>query len=81
MSWIKLLYTGACCVVGGGLSCPVPVRRGIRQGSSARVNWIKSGACLVGQWSLGSIPGLPWNLKWGKGGTKILGVYLGTEEF
>lgn len=32
--WIKLLYSEASCVIkaGGGLSCPVPVRRGIRQG-------------------------------------------------
>ena len=49
--------------------------------SSARVNWGKIGACLVGKWSLESIPGLPGNLKWGKGGAKILGVYLGTEDF
>ena len=49
--------------------------------SSARVNWGKSGACLVGKWSLESIPGLPGNLKWGKGGAEILGVYLGTEDF
>lgn len=34
LSWIKLLYSDASCVikVGGGLSCPVPVRRDIRQG-------------------------------------------------
>lgn len=33
LSWIKLLYSGTCCVlkVGGGLSCPVPIGRGIRQ--------------------------------------------------
>lgn len=49
--------------------------------SSASFNWVKSGACLVGQQSLGSIPGLPGNLKWGKGGANILGVYLGTEDF
>lgn len=34
ISWIKLLYTGASALlkVGGGLSCPVLVHRGIRQG-------------------------------------------------
>ncbi|KAI4872000.1 hypothetical protein NFI96_008836 [Prochilodus magdalenae] len=34
MSWVRLLYTDASCLikVGGGLSLPVPVRRGIRQG-------------------------------------------------
>lgn len=36
LSWAKLLYRDACCVVkvGGRLSVPVPVRRGIRQGCS-----------------------------------------------
>lgn len=34
LSWVRLLYEGACCVVkvGGGLSRPVAVSRGIRQG-------------------------------------------------
>lgn len=34
ISWIKLLYEGASVMLkmGGGLSCPVPVERGIRQG-------------------------------------------------
>ena len=34
ISWINLLYTGATVLlkVGGGLSRPVPVQRGIRQG-------------------------------------------------
>ncbi|KAG7511667.1 hypothetical protein JOB18_007011 [Solea senegalensis] len=34
LSWVQLLYSEACCVVkvGGGLSRPIPVRRGIRQG-------------------------------------------------
>ncbi|KAI4886392.1 hypothetical protein NFI96_001747 [Prochilodus magdalenae] len=34
LSWVRLLYTDASCLikVGGGLSLPVPVRRGIRQG-------------------------------------------------
>lgn len=32
--WVKLLYAGASCIVkvGGGLSRPIPVTRGIRQG-------------------------------------------------
>uniref|UniRef100_A0A669D6D2 Reverse transcriptase domain-containing protein n=1 Tax=Oreochromis niloticus TaxID=8128 RepID=A0A669D6D2_ORENI len=151
LTWVKLLYSDACCVVkvGGGLSCPVPVRRGIRQGcpisgqlysiaiepflcrlrsklrgfslpdlvqsppvvvsayaddvnvfitdqkdvqelqeclvlygnaSSARVNWDKSEACLVGQWDLSSIPKLPGNLRWGKRGINTLGVYLGSDD-
>uniref|UniRef100_A0A669BQM4 Reverse transcriptase domain-containing protein n=1 Tax=Oreochromis niloticus TaxID=8128 RepID=A0A669BQM4_ORENI len=152
LTWVKLLYSDACCVVkvGGGLSCPVPVRRGIRQGcpisgqlysiaiepflcrlrsklkgfslpdmvqsppvvvsayaddvnvfitdqkdvqelqeclvlygnaSSARVNWDKSEACLVGQWDLSSIPKLPGNLRWGRRGINTLGVYLGSGDF
>ncbi|XP_064843632.1 uncharacterized protein LOC135555246 [Oncorhynchus masou masou] len=34
LSWVNLLYAGASCMVkvGGGLSCPIPVQRGIRQG-------------------------------------------------
>ena len=34
LSLLKLLYSDACCVVkvGGGLSSPVSVKRGIRQG-------------------------------------------------
>lgn len=34
ISWIQLLYRGASVMlkVGGGLSCPIPVKRGIRQG-------------------------------------------------
>ena len=34
LSWVNLLYAGASCMVkvGGGLSCPIPVERGIRQG-------------------------------------------------
>ncbi len=36
ISWITLLYRGASVMlkVGGELSCPVPVKRGIRQGCS-----------------------------------------------
>lgn len=34
LSWMSLLYAGASCMmkVGGGLSCPIPVQRGIGQG-------------------------------------------------
>lgn len=49
--------------------------------SSARINWRKSEACLVGQWSLGSTLGLPGNLRLEKQGIKVLGVYLGSEDF
>jgi len=43
--------------------------------SSARVNWNKSEAILVGKWSHGQ-PSLPAGLKWSRDGFKYLGVYL-----
>ena len=138
-----------CCEGGGGLSRPVPVKRGIRQGcpisgqlysvaiepllcrlrtllkgpslpklahsppivvsayaddvnvlvqgqgdiqeleaslavyenaTTARVNWGKSEACVIGQWDAGRIPRLPGNLTWGIRGLKVLGLYLGSNE-
>ncbi|KAJ3583936.1 hypothetical protein NHX12_015433 [Muraenolepis orangiensis] len=151
LSWVKVLYSDACCVVkvGGGLSRPVPVKRGIRQGcpisgllysiaiepllcrlrnrlrglclpesaqappvvvsayaddvsvfiqgqrdiqelqdslalyrkaASAKVNWEKSEAVLVGQWGVGNRPSLPGGLGWGNRGLKVLGVWLGSED-
>lgn len=46
--------------------------------SSAKVNWNKSEALLIGNWSKGK-PILPDGLTWGTGGFKYLGVYLGDE--
>ncbi|KAK3517201.1 hypothetical protein QTP70_001029 [Hemibagrus guttatus] len=48
--------------------------------SSAKVNWTKSEAILVGEWG-GGQPSLPGGLAWKRGGFKSLGVYLGTNEF
>ncbi|KAK3522674.1 hypothetical protein QTP86_029160 [Hemibagrus guttatus] len=48
--------------------------------SSAKVNWTKSEAILVGEWG-GGQPTLPGGLVWKRGGFKYLGVYLGTNEF
>ncbi|KAK3548546.1 hypothetical protein QTP70_014505 [Hemibagrus guttatus] len=48
--------------------------------SSAKVNWTKSEAILVGEWG-GGQPTLPGGLAWKRGGFKYLGVYLGTNEF
>ncbi len=48
--------------------------------SSAKVNWGKSEALLVGNWS-GDLPTLPGGLLWKRGGLKYLGVYLGNESF
>ncbi len=49
--------------------------------SSARVNWAKSEALLVGQWRDQAVPSLPGGLQWGEEGLKVLGVFLGTEGF
>ncbi|TDH11028.1 hypothetical protein EPR50_G00081890 [Perca flavescens] len=49
--------------------------------TSARVNWAKSEALLVGQWRGKAVPSLPGGLEWGKEGLKVLGVFLGSEGF
>ena len=46
--------------------------------SAARVNWAKSDALAVGQWT-GGLPALPAGLGWKIGGIKYLGVFLGDE--
>ncbi|KAJ3599285.1 hypothetical protein NHX12_033248 [Muraenolepis orangiensis] len=51
-----------------------------RKAASAKVNWEKSEAVLVGQWSVGNRPSLPGNLGWGNRGLKVLGVWLGSED-
>ncbi|KAI4899661.1 hypothetical protein NFI96_033222 [Prochilodus magdalenae] len=48
--------------------------------SSAKVNWAKSEAFLVGEWR-GEEPRLPDGLHWKRGGFKYLGVYLGDRDF
>uniref|UniRef100_A0A3Q3AE51 Reverse transcriptase domain-containing protein n=1 Tax=Kryptolebias marmoratus TaxID=37003 RepID=A0A3Q3AE51_KRYMA len=47
--------------------------------SAARVNWGKSEALAVGQWSAG-LPVLPQGLTWKKDGFKYLGVFLGSKD-
>uniref|UniRef100_A0A4W6F6F5 Reverse transcriptase domain-containing protein n=1 Tax=Lates calcarifer TaxID=8187 RepID=A0A4W6F6F5_LATCA len=153
VSWLGLLYCNAQCLVkiGAGLSRPISVQRGIRQGcpisgqlyslaiepllcrlrdrlsgfslpgscgferslilsayaddinifvsnqedvqclqgalslyekaTSARVNWAKSEALLLGQWRDRAVPFLPGGLKWEREGLKVLGVFLGTEGY
>lgn len=44
--------------------------------SSAKVNWKKSEAILVGKWLKGE-PMLPGGLKWTRDGFKYIGVFLG----
>ncbi|KAK2897108.1 hypothetical protein Q8A73_013488 [Channa argus] len=51
------------------------------EATSAKVNWAKSEALLVGQWRGQQVPSLPGGLQWGKTGLKVLGVYLGSEGF
>ncbi|KAJ3602351.1 hypothetical protein NHX12_030109 [Muraenolepis orangiensis] len=51
-----------------------------RKAASAKVNWEKSEAVLVGQWSVGNRPSLPGGLGWGNRGVKVLGVWLGSED-
>uniref|UniRef100_A0A3B5R4A8 Reverse transcriptase domain-containing protein n=1 Tax=Xiphophorus maculatus TaxID=8083 RepID=A0A3B5R4A8_XIPMA len=47
--------------------------------SAARVNWGKSEALAVGEWSTG-LPVLPQGLIWKRDGFKYLGVFLGSTE-
>ncbi|KAJ3599422.1 hypothetical protein NHX12_033385 [Muraenolepis orangiensis] len=49
--------------------------------SSARVNWAKSSALLLGRWREQVVPSLPGGLQWETEGLKVLGVFLGTEAF
>lgn len=47
--------------------------------SSAKVNWNKSCALLLGQWEVCGPPALPGGLQWSRGGFKYLGVHLGND--
>lgn len=53
---------------------------GFKKLSSAKVNWAKSEALLIGDWNRG-LPNLPGGLIWKKGGLKYLGVFLGNDDF
>lgn len=46
--------------------------------SSAKINWSKSEAVLVGKWER-AIPILPGGLSWKKDGLRYLGVFLGDD--
>ncbi|KAJ3614342.1 hypothetical protein NHX12_017916 [Muraenolepis orangiensis] len=56
----------------------VDIVREFSSASAARVNWKKSEALAVGEWS-GGLPVLPQNMVWRKDGFKYLGVFLGKE--
>lgn len=49
--------------------------------SSAKVNWTKSEGFIMGKWENVKLPQLPEGLQWRKDGIKILGVFLGNEQF
>jgi len=49
--------------------------------SSWKVNWAKSEGFLVGPWRNGGPPKLPGGLQWNIEGIKILGVFLGKENY
>ena len=65
----------------GDIKCLQDTLSLYEKASSARVNWAKSEALLVGQWRDQTVPSLPGGLEWGKEGLKVLGVFLGTEGF
>ena len=48
----------------------------MEKASSAKVNWDKSKALLIGPWGERTVPRLPGNLQWGKRGIHFLGVFL-----
>jgi len=54
------------------------ILREFKMCSSAKINWSKSEAILVGNWLTGE-PKLPDGLIWTKEGFKYLGVFLGSE--
>ncbi|KAJ4946299.1 hypothetical protein JOQ06_023967, partial [Pogonophryne albipinna] len=57
----------------------VDIVRDFSSASAARVNWRKSEALAVGEWS-GGLPVLPQNMIWKKDGLKYLGVFLGNKS-
>ncbi|KAJ4933329.1 hypothetical protein JOQ06_030161, partial [Pogonophryne albipinna] len=57
----------------------VDIVRDFSSVSAARVNWRKSEALAVGEWS-GGLPVLPQNMIWKKDGLKYLGVFLGNKS-
>ncbi|KAJ3605677.1 hypothetical protein NHX12_027722 [Muraenolepis orangiensis] len=56
----------------------VDIVRDFSSASAARVNWKKSEALAVGEWS-GGLPVLPQSMVWKKDGFKYLDVFLGKE--
>ncbi|KAJ3608922.1 hypothetical protein NHX12_023450 [Muraenolepis orangiensis] len=63
------------------VQCPQDTLSLYERASSARVNWAKSSALLLGCWREQVVPSLPGGLQWETEGLKVLGVFLGTEAF
>ncbi|KAJ3599425.1 hypothetical protein NHX12_033388 [Muraenolepis orangiensis] len=64
-----------------GVQCLQDTLSLYERASSARVNWAKSSALLLGRWREQVVPSLPGGLQWETEGLKVLGVFLGTEAF
>ncbi|KAF4070274.1 hypothetical protein AMELA_G00293290 [Ameiurus melas] len=52
-----------------------------QRASSARVNWNKTDALLLGEWQEENIPHLPQECSWSKEGLRILGIFFGTDRY
>ncbi len=49
--------------------------------SSSRINCQKCASLLVGEWENEGPPVLPQNCSWSLEGFKVLGVFLGTDQY
>lgn len=52
-----------------------------QKASSARINWQKSTSLLLGKWEERACPKLPQHCSWSLEGFKVLGIFLGTEQY
>jgi len=65
----------------GDINCLSEALSLYEKASSAKVNWAKSEALWAGKREFESLPKLPGDLKWGREGLKLLGVYLGSNDY
>lgn len=52
-----------------------------QKASSSRINWQKCASFLLGEWENGGPPVLPQNCSWSLEGFKVLGIFLGTDQY
>ncbi len=52
-----------------------------QKASSSRINWQKCASLLMGEWENEGPPVLPENCSWSLEGFKVLGVFLGTDQY